>query len=98
MLRGVTLPGTLSCVLDPLRRCFTVPTFETCSALVAGLVAQPMARTVYGMLTGAGLAPCSGAPVFLLGAVVSAPGGAGGGRGGGGSSAASRGAGLGRGR
>jgi hypothetical protein len=56
MLRGLTLPGTLSRVLDPLRSCFTVPTFETFSVLVAGLVAQPVGRTVCGMLTGAGLA------------------------------------------
>lgn len=56
MLRGVTLPGTLSRVLDPLRPCFTVPTFETFSVLVAGLVAQSVARTVCGVLTGAGLA------------------------------------------
>jgi hypothetical protein len=56
MLRGLTLPGTLSRVLDPLRPCFTVPSFETFTALVAGLVAQPVARTVCGMLTGAGLA------------------------------------------
>jgi hypothetical protein len=56
MLRGLTLPGTLSRVLDPLRPCFTAPTFETFTVLVAGLVAQPVARTVCGMLTGAGLA------------------------------------------
>ncbi len=56
MLRGLTLPGTLLRVLDPLRPCFTAPTFETFTALVAGLVAQPVGRTVCGMLTGAGLA------------------------------------------
>ena len=56
MLRGLTLPATLSGVLDPLRPCFTAPTFETFTALVAGLVAQPVSRTVCGMLTGAGLA------------------------------------------
>jgi hypothetical protein len=56
MLRGLTLPGTLSRVLDEFRSCFTVPTFETFAALVAGLVAQPVGRTVCGMLTGAGLA------------------------------------------
>jgi hypothetical protein len=43
-------------VLDPFRSCFTTPTFETFTALVAGLVAQPVGRTVCGMLTGAGLA------------------------------------------
>jgi hypothetical protein len=56
MLQGLTLPATLSRVLDPLRSCFTAPTFETFTALVAGLVAQPAGRTVCGMLTGAGLA------------------------------------------
>jgi SRSO17 transposase len=56
MLRGLTLPGTLLRVLDPLRLCFTAPTFETFTVLVAGLVAQPVGRTVCGMLTGAGLA------------------------------------------
>ena len=56
MLRELTLPATLSRVLDPLRPCFTAPTFETFTALVAGLVAQPVSRTVCGMLTGAGLA------------------------------------------
>ena len=56
MLRDLTLPATLSRVLDPLRSCFTTPSFETFTALVAGLVAQPVSRTVCGMLTGAGLA------------------------------------------
>jgi hypothetical protein len=55
MLRGLALPGTLSRVLDPLRPCFTVPSFETFTASVVGLVAQPVTRTVCGMLTGAGL-------------------------------------------
>ncbi|MGH3906520.1 MAG: IS701 family transposase, partial [Pseudonocardiaceae bacterium] len=56
MLRDVTLPGTLSRVLTTFRPCFTAPTFETFAALVAGLFAQPVARTVCGILTGAGLA------------------------------------------
>lgn len=56
MLQGLTLPATLSRVLDPLRSCFTAPTFETFTVLVAGLVAQPVGRTVCGMLSGAGLA------------------------------------------
>jgi hypothetical protein len=56
MLREGTLPATLSRVLDPLRPCFTAPTFETFTALVGGLVAQPVGRTVCGMLSGAGLA------------------------------------------
>jgi len=56
MLQGLTLPGALSRVLVPFRSCFTAPTFETFTALVAGLVAQPVGRTVCGMVTGAGLA------------------------------------------
>ncbi|MCA1673491.1 MAG: hypothetical protein LC799_15270 [Actinobacteria bacterium] len=48
MLREVTLPATLSGVLDPLRPCLTAPSFETFTALVAGLVAQPVSRTVCG--------------------------------------------------
>jgi SRSO17 transposase len=56
MLRGVTLPGALSRVLAAFRPCFTAPTFTVFTALVAGLIAQPVSRTVYGMLTGAGLA------------------------------------------
>jgi hypothetical protein len=56
MLRVLTLPGTLSGVLAAFRPCFTAPTFATFTALVAGLYAQPVSRTVCGMLTGAGLA------------------------------------------
>ena len=52
MLRALTLSATLARVLDPLRSCFTAPSFETSTALVAGLVAQPVSRTVCGMLTG----------------------------------------------
>ena len=56
MLQGVTLPGALSRVLVPFRSCFTAPTCEVFTALVAGLLAAPVSRTVCGMLTGAGLA------------------------------------------
>jgi hypothetical protein len=56
MLRVPTLPGALSRVLVAFRPCFTAPTFEVFTALVAGLFAQPVSRTVCGMLTGAGLA------------------------------------------
>jgi len=56
MLRGLTLPGALSRVLGAFRPCFTAPTFDTFTALVAGLLAQPVSRTVCGMLAGAGLA------------------------------------------
>src|SRR5215472_2589233 len=56
MLRGLTLPGTLSRVLAGLRPCFTAPTFDTFTAPVAGFLAQPVGRTVCGMLTATGLA------------------------------------------
>jgi DDE superfamily endonuclease len=56
MLQGVTIPVSVSRVLEVFRPCFTAPTFETFTALVVGLVAQPVGRTVCGMLTGAGLA------------------------------------------
>jgi hypothetical protein len=55
MLPDVTLPASLAGVLSVFGSCFTVPTFATFSALVAGLVAQPGRRTVCGMLVGAGL-------------------------------------------
>ena len=56
MLRDPILPGTLTRVLATFRPCFTAPTFEVFTALVAGLLTQPVSRTVCGMLTGAGLA------------------------------------------
>jgi hypothetical protein len=56
MLRVLTLPGALSRVLAPFRSCFTAPTFGTFTALVMGLLVQPVGRTVCGMLTGAGVA------------------------------------------
>ncbi|MFN2534425.1 MAG: transposase [Pseudonocardiaceae bacterium] len=43
-------------VLATFRPCFTAPTFETFMMMVAGLFAQPVRRTVCGILTGAGLA------------------------------------------
>jgi hypothetical protein len=50
------LPQTLMSVLAAFAPCFTVRTFATFQALVVGFLAQPGARTVTGMLTGAGLA------------------------------------------
>lgn len=50
------LPETLMGVLAAFTPCFTVRTFATFQALVVGFLAQPGARTVTGMLTGAGLA------------------------------------------
>jgi hypothetical protein len=56
MPRDVTLPGSVTHVLEAFRPCFTAPSFETFTALLIGLWAQPVGRTVCGMLTGAGLA------------------------------------------
>jgi len=56
MLRVSTLPGTLTRVLAVFRACFTAPTFETFVMMASGLYAEPVRRTVCGMLTGAGLA------------------------------------------
>jgi hypothetical protein len=56
MLRLPILPGAFTRVLVTFRPCFTAPTFETFTMMVAGLFAQPVRRTVCGMLTGAGLA------------------------------------------
>lgn len=55
MLLQHRLPPTLTAVLQPLRGCFTAPTFTTFGTLVAGLVAMPAGRTVTGMLIGAGV-------------------------------------------
>jgi hypothetical protein len=56
MPRDVTVPGSVAHVLETFRSCFTAPTFETFTALLIGLWAQPVGQTVCGMLTGAGLA------------------------------------------
>ena len=56
MLREVTLPGSVSGVLESFRPCFTAPSFETFTAMLVGLWSQPVGRTVCGMLTGVGLA------------------------------------------
>ncbi|MCA1674516.1 MAG: transposase [Actinobacteria bacterium] len=55
MLPIPTLPASLMVLLAAFESCFTAPTFRTFCALVAGLVAQTGARTVCGMLVGAGL-------------------------------------------
>lgn len=55
MLQVETLPASLAGLLWAFRSCFTAPTFRTFAALVAGMVAQPGAGTVCGMLVGAGL-------------------------------------------
>ncbi len=56
MLQVPTLPGALTRVLANFETCFTAPTFKVFTMMVAGLAAQPVRRTVCGMLTGAGLA------------------------------------------
>ena len=55
MLRFHRLPPSLLELLEAFRPCFTVPAFTTFALLTAGLVARPAARTVCGMLAGAGL-------------------------------------------
>jgi SRSO17 transposase len=55
MLLQHRLPSTLAAVLQPLRGCFTAPTFTTFCTLVTGLIAMPAGRTVTGMLVGAGV-------------------------------------------
>jgi hypothetical protein len=51
-----SLSSTLADLVAVFRPCFTAPSFETFTALVAGFLAQPGARTVTGMLAGARLA------------------------------------------
>lgn len=55
MLQMLRLPGSWVRLLVSFRWCFTAPSFLTFVALVSGLVARPQARTVTGMLIGAGL-------------------------------------------
>ncbi len=55
MLDSPAVPASLMAVLEDLN-VFTAPSFATFTAMVTGLVADTRARTVTGMLTGAGLA------------------------------------------
>lgn len=55
MLLPLRVPPTLAAVLQPLRSCFTAPSYATFVALVTGLIAMPSGRTVTGMLVGAGV-------------------------------------------
>jgi hypothetical protein len=55
MLAGGTLPVSLLVVAQVLRGCFTAPSFEVFTQLLAGMVTTRGPRTVTGMLTGAGL-------------------------------------------
>jgi hypothetical protein len=54
MLPLQRLPGSWVRLLVSFRSCFTAPTFVTFVTLVSGWVARPQARTVTGMLIGAG--------------------------------------------
>ena len=55
MLAGSTLPVSLLAVAQVLRGCFTAPSFEVFTHLLAGMIVTRGPRTVTGMLTGAGL-------------------------------------------
>jgi hypothetical protein len=55
MLAGSTLPVSLLAVAQVLRCCFTAPSFEVFTHVLAGMVVTRGPRTVTGMLTGAGL-------------------------------------------
>lgn len=55
MLAAGTLPVSLLAVAQVLRGCFTAPSFEVFTHLLAGMVTTRGPRTVTGMLTGAGL-------------------------------------------
>lgn len=55
MPRSTSIPHSLRTILDEFSGCFTAPTFGVFCALVAGYIVRPAARTVCGMLTGAGL-------------------------------------------
>jgi len=57
MLAGSTLPVSLLSVAQVLRCCFTAPSFEVFTQLLAGMIVTSGPRTVTGMLTGAGLSP-----------------------------------------
>jgi len=50
-----SLPGSVTCLLDRFRGCFTAPTFATFCGLAVGFWAQPGLHTVTGMLCGARL-------------------------------------------
>ncbi|MGW0435114.1 IS701 family transposase [Micromonospora sp. NPDC003197] len=55
MLPSVTLPPSLASLVQPLRSCFTAPSFVTFCALLVGHVAAVHRRTVCGMWIAAGL-------------------------------------------
>jgi hypothetical protein len=51
----LSLPPSVTCLLDRFRGCFTTPTFTTFCGLACGFWAQPGLHTVCGMLVGAHL-------------------------------------------
>jgi hypothetical protein len=51
----LSLPPSITCLLDRFRCCFTAPTFTTFCGLAVGFWAQPGLHTVTGMLCGARL-------------------------------------------
>ncbi|MBN1170836.1 MAG: transposase [Micromonosporaceae bacterium] len=56
MLPGLTLSASLRRLLDAFAGCFTAPSFAVFTAMVVGMIAQTGAKTICGMLAGAGLA------------------------------------------
>src|ERR1035441_5942765 len=58
MLPDTTLqvPASLMTLLTAFAPLFTAPSFRTFTMLACGFLAQPGRRTVWGMLSGAGLA------------------------------------------
>jgi hypothetical protein len=56
MSAKVSVPDSLSMLLQHFRCCFTAPGFEVFTAMFTGFILRPVERTVCGMLTGAGLA------------------------------------------
>ena len=52
----VSLPDSLSSLLQRFRSCFTAPGYEVFTAMITGFILRPVERTVCGMLTGTGLA------------------------------------------
>jgi hypothetical protein len=52
----VSVPDSLSSLLQRFRSCFTAPGYQVFTAMFTGFILRPVERTVCGMLTGAGLA------------------------------------------
>ncbi len=52
----VSVPDSLSSLLQRFRSCFTAPGYQVFTAMFTGFILRPVERTVCGMLTGANLA------------------------------------------